>query len=97
MYVGNLPFDSNEMDVRTVFEQYGEITEIKLPEDRDTGRPRGFGFVTMATKDQMLDAIKGLDGHEFNGRNLRVNEAEERRRPGGGGGGGGYGDRKPRY
>lgn len=96
MYVGNLPFDTNESDLRALFGEYGQVTDIHLPSDRETGRPRGFAFVTMDSKDAMVKAIKGLDGQDFQGRNLKINEAQPReegggRRFGGGGGGGGGG------
>jgi cold-inducible RNA-binding protein len=95
MYVGNLPFSSNEQDLRSLFGEYGQVTDVHLPSDRETGRPRGFAFVTMDSKDSMEKAIKGLDGQDFQGRNLRINEAQPRENFGGGGGGGygggGYG------
>jgi cold-inducible RNA-binding protein len=96
MYVGNLSWTATETDVRALFEQYGDVTDIHLPSDRETGRPRGFAFVTMGTKEAMEAAIKALDGSEWMGRPLKINEArprEERAGGGGGygGGGGGYG------
>ena len=95
MYVGNLSFQSTEDEIKDLFSQYGEVTDIHLPMDRETGRPRGFGFVTMDSKDAMVEAIKNLDGEDFDGRALRVNEARPREeggnRGGGGGGRGGYG------
>ena len=93
MYVGNLPYDTTDQDLQDLFGQHGQVTDVHVPMDRETGRPRGFAFVTMDSKDAMVSAIKALDGEDFNGRNLRVNEAEERRGGGGGGGGGrgGYG------
>ncbi len=91
MYVGNLSFQSTSDDVRELFSQYGDVTDVHLPSDRETGRPRGFGFVTMGSKDAMEAAIKGLDGTEFDGRNLKVNEAQPREERGGGGGGYGGG------
>ncbi|HSR51699.1 MAG TPA: RNA-binding protein [Acidobacteriota bacterium] len=94
IYVGNLPFTSEEDEVRELFEGYGEVTSIYLPSDRETGRPRGFAFVEMNEEDAD-SAIEGLDGQDFGGRTLRVNEARPRREGGGGGGGGrgrgGYG------
>ena len=86
LYVGNLPFSSSEEDVRDLFSQYGDVHSVKLISDRETGRPRGFGFVEMENADE---AMKALDNYELEGRNLRVNEAQERRGGGGGGGGGG--------
>lgn len=87
MYVGNLSFDSTKQDLETFFSQYGTVTDIHLPEDRETGRPRGFGFVTMDSKSAMEDAIQNADGVELGGRNLKVNEAKPREDRGGGGGG----------
>ncbi|ACV69037.1 RNA recognition motif domain-containing protein [Desulfohalobium retbaense] len=78
IYVGNLPFSSTEDEVRDLFAQYGEVQSVKLISDRDTGRPRGFGFVEM--EDGGADkAIEALDGTTFGGRSLRVNEARERK------------------
>lgn len=93
MYVGNLPFDTNDQDLRTLFGEYGQVTDVHLPSDRETGRPRGFAFVTMDSKEAMEQAIKALDGQDFQGRNLRINEAQPRENFGGGGGGrpGGFG------
>jgi RNA recognition motif-containing protein len=91
LYVGNLSFDSDESSVRNAFAQYGDVKDVKLITDRDTGRPRGFGFVTMGSDAEAAAAIEGLDGQNLDGRALRVNVAEER--GGGGGGGGGRGGR----
>ena len=87
MYVGNLPFETNEQDLRTLFVDHGEVTDVHIPMDRDSGRPRGFAFVTMDSKSSMVNAIKALDGQDFGGRNLKVNEARPREDRGGGGGG----------
>ncbi len=77
IYVGNLPWSSTEEDVRAAFESYGEVYSVKLINDRETNRPRGFGFVEM--EDQgALEAIENLDGSDFGGRNLKVNEARPR-------------------
>ena len=90
MYVGNLPFAAQESDIRELFSQYGTVTDIFLPMDRESGRPRGFAFVTMDTPEAMQAAINGLNGQEFQGRKLGINEARPREeRPGGYGGGGG--------
>ena len=77
LYVGNLPFDATTEDVRTAFEAFGTVHDVSLATDRDTGRPRGFGFVEM---DQQAAnaAIEGLNNKEFGGRDLTVNEARER-------------------
>ncbi|WP_281951971.1 RNA recognition motif domain-containing protein [Nitrosophilus kaiyonis] len=77
IYVGNLPYRSGEEEVRELFSQYGEVNSVKLITDRETGRPRGFGFVEMED-DGALKAIEALDGKEFEGRTLRVNEARPR-------------------
>ena len=91
LYVGNLPFSANEEQVRELFSQNNRtVTEVKLITDRDTGRPRGFGFVEM-DDEAAAAAISELDGVDFGGRTLRVNEAMERSSGGGRGGGGGGG------
>jgi len=88
LYVGNLPFSADENSVRSLFEQNNRtVEEVKLITDRDTGRPRGFGFVEMGNSEDAGAAISELNGHSFDGRDLTVNEARER--TGGGGGGGG--------
>ncbi len=76
IYVGNLPFSSSEEDIRRLFAAHGEVIAVFLPSDRETGRPRGFGFVEMENADADK-AITALDGKELNGRALRVNEARE--------------------
>ena len=93
MYVGNLPFSASDQDIRELFSQYGAVTDVFLPIDRESGRPRGFAFVTMDTPAAMTAAIEGLNGKDLGGRNLAINEARPKEeRPGGGGGGrGGYG------
>ena len=94
MYVGNLPFAAQEQDVRELFSQYGGVTEVFLPMDRESGRPRGFAFVTMDSPEAMNAAINAQNGQEFLGRKLAINEARPREeRPGGFGGGGGGGGR----
>jgi len=92
MYVGNLPFTATDNELRDLFSQFGTVTDIHLPTDRDSGRPRGFAFVTMDTDTAMNAAIAEWNGKEWNGRTLAINEArprEERPSFGGGGGGGG--------
>ena len=92
IYVGNLPFSADEASVRTLFSQHGTVETVSLPVDRDTGRPRGFGFVEMPQEDAAR-AIQSLNGYSMGGRPLRVNEAQDRPRTGGGGrpgGGGGF-------
>ena len=87
IYVGNLPFSASENEIRELFSQHGTVESVSLITDRETGRPRGFGFVEMARADATR-AIQNLNGRELGGRPLRVNEAQER---GGGGGRGGGG------
>ncbi|BBD07542.1 RNA recognition motif domain-containing protein [Desulfovibrio ferrophilus] len=77
LYVGNLPWSATESDVRNAFEAYGEVMSVKLIEDRETGRPRGFGFVEMDDQGA-LEAVQALDGTDFDGRNIKVNEAKPR-------------------
>jgi RNA recognition motif-containing protein len=77
IYVGNLPFSATEDQVRELFEQYGKVQSVKLVSDRDTGRPRGFGFVEMDGSEADT-AIAALNGQQFGGRGLRINEARER-------------------
>jgi RNA recognition motif-containing protein len=94
LYVGNLPYSVTELELRDLFASLGTITEAKIVTDRDTGRPRGFGFVEMSTEDEAKKAIEELNGRDVQGRPLAVKEAEDRRGGGGGGrggGGGGYG------
>jgi RNA recognition motif-containing protein len=90
IYVGNLPFSATDAQVNELFSKHGAVHSVALINDRETGRPRGFGFVEM-DDDAAMTAIQALDGHEMDGRALRVNEAQDRPRGGGGGGGGGRG------
>jgi RNA recognition motif-containing protein len=86
IYVGNLPFNATEQDLRALFERHGTVESVKLINDRETGKPRGFGFVEMAQADAQA-AIQALNGQELGGRPLRINEAQERpQRPRQGGG-----------
>ena len=87
IYVGNLPFRTNQDELRDLFAEHGEVQDCVIPVDRDSGRSRGFGFVDMADE-EARNAITALDGYDMDGRQLRVNEA--RPRGSGGGGGGGY-------
>ena len=93
IYVGNLSFNAGDDDVRSAFEQYGEVTSVNIIMDRETGRSRGFAFVEMADGDSAAEAIENLNGAAISGRNVTVNEARPREKRGGGGGGGrgGYG------
>ena len=102
LFVGNLSFKTTENDLQDAFAAHGTVVETNLMMDRMTGRPRGFGFVTMSTPEEAESAIQALHGAEMDGRPLTVNVARprEERPPGGGGGGGGFrgggGDRGPR-
>ena len=93
IYVGNISFDASEGDLQDAFEEYGAVAQVKLITDRDTGRSRGFAFVTMDNADEANAAIEGLAGRDIAGRELNVREATPRapREGGGGGGGRGYG------
>jgi len=86
IYVGNLPFSSTEDQIRDLFSQHGTVTSVNLITDRETGRPRGFGFIEMDSGAEQ--AISTLDNHELDGRNLKVNEARPRESGRGQGGGG---------
>ena len=94
IYVGNMSYDSTEATLRSLFEQHGEVDEVAVVMDRETGRPRGFAFVGMPDDSQARAAIEAVIGMDFEGRTLNVNEARPRNTGGGGGrgdgGGGGY-------
>ncbi len=89
IYVGNLSFDASEDDVRQAFAAHGEVTSVNIITDRETGRPRGFGFVEMASEEEDRKAIAALNETEIGGRAVTVNEARPKAPRGGGGGGGG--------
>ncbi len=91
LYVGNLSFDTVAEDLSSAFSECGEVTDVKVIVDRDTGRSRGFAFVSMATPEAAQNAIERMNGAVLDGRPLRVNEAEDRPQRGGGGGGFGGG------
>lgn len=93
LYVGNLPYTTNEQELREMFEAHGSIESVNVIMDRETGRSRGFAFVEMADDGSAQKAMEALDGADMGGRNLRVNEAHERGAGGGRGGGGGGGGR----
>ena len=78
LYVGNLSFDTSSNELQTLFAESGTVESVSLIEDRETGRPRGFGFVQMSTKEEGAAAIHKLNGHELGGRTLKVNEAKVR-------------------
>jgi RNA recognition motif-containing protein len=91
LYVGNLSYNTTEITLRDVFGQVGAVADAKVVMDRESGRPRGFGFVEMGTDQEAQDAIGQLNGRELDGRAINVNEAQERSGGGGGRGGGGRG------
>ncbi len=94
LYVGNLSFNTTSDDLQDAFERFGTVTAVDLISDRETGRSRGFAFVTMGSRSEGEAAVEGLNGRELDGRTLTVNEARPKEdRFGGGGGGGGRGDR----
>ena len=89
LYVGNLPFSANTETLRQAFASSGEVTDVHVVTDRESGRSRGFGFVTMGNAQEAANAIAAMNGADLDGRSLRVNEAEERPQRSGGGFGGG--------
>ncbi len=94
LFVGNMSFQTSESDLRALFEPFGQVTRVHMAMDRETGRARGFAFVEMPQDEEAAKAIAALDGKEFGGRNLKVNEARpktEGRGPGGPGGPRGFG------
>jgi RNA recognition motif-containing protein len=101
LYVGNLPFSATAETLRAAFAPSGEVTDVHVVNDRETGRSRGFGFVTMGNAHEAAKAIAAMNGTTLDGRELRVNEAEERPQHGGGGGGfrngGGSGGRRNKW
>jgi RNA recognition motif-containing protein len=91
LYVGNLSYNTTEDGLRNLFSNYGTVASAKIIFDRDTGNSKGFGFIEMGSDDEASAAIEGTNGHEFEGRQLRVNEAMDKpRRERGGYGGGNY-------
>ena len=94
LYVGNLSFNTDTEALRNAFSEFGEVSDVHVVSDRTTGQSRGFGFVTMGTPAEAINAMQQMNGSLLEGRALKVNEAEERQsngRSGGGGGGGGFG------
>ena len=88
LFVGGLSWNTNDDALRQAFERFGTVDDAKVIQDRETGRSRGFGFVTFSSDDGARQAISGMDGKELDGRTIKVNEAEDKPRGGGGGGGG---------
>src|ERR1044071_81575 len=94
LFVGNLSFNTTENDLQDAFSAHGTVVEANLMMDRMSGRPRGFGFVTMSSEEEAQKAIEAMNGASLDGRNLTVNIARPREEGGGGGGGGGRGPRR---
>jgi RNA recognition motif-containing protein len=95
IYVGNMSFDTSEDTLRTVFAEHGSVDEVAVITDRDTGRPRGFAFVTMTNDADARNAIDAVNGKDLDGRTLNVSESRPKAQGGGGGGrGGGGGQRR---
>ena len=90
IYVGNLPYTANEEDLKEVFAAHGQVTSVRIVTDRETGQSKGFGFIEMPNDEEATRAIEALEGAEFQGRNLRVNQSKPREERPRGGGGGGY-------
>ncbi|CAM8941604.1 unnamed protein product [Rhodiola kirilowii] len=90
-FVGGLAWATDDQSLERAFGQFGDVLESKIINDRETGRSRGFGFVTFGSEQAMRDAIEGMNGQDLDGRNITVNEAQSRGSGGGGGGGGGFG------
>ncbi len=91
IYVGNFGYETTEQELREAFEAHGQVKEVTMIQDRDTGRPKGFGFIEMPTDEEAQAAITALNGQELSGRALTVNEARPRQERSFGGGGGGFG------
>ncbi len=91
IYVGNLPYSATEEDVSGLFAAYGPVERVKIITDRETGRSKGFAFVTLGDQAQLNAAIEALNGYDYQGRALRVNASEPKEARPSGGGGGGYG------
>jgi len=89
LYVGGLSWNTDNDGLRQAFERFGDVEDVRVVTDRETGRSRGFGFVTFNSSQAAQAAISEMDGTELDGRNIKVNEAEDKPRGGGGGGGGG--------
>ena len=97
LFVGNMSFSTTESDLRSIFEPFGEITQVNVITDRDTGRARGFAFVEMTNDEEAAKAIAALNGKELDGRALNVNEAKPKAAGSGPRGGGGYSRDRDNY
>lgn len=94
LFIGNLSYDATSEDLEQAFQAFGKVVRVQIVQDRDTGRPRGFGFVEMGSKDEAENAMQALDGKEVRGRKIAVKHATEKKE--GGGNGGGRSDRGDR-
>lgn len=98
LFVGNLSFGTTSSTLEALFAAYGEVREVAIPTDRETGQARGFAFITMGNANAAADAMAQLNGHNLEGRSIKVDEAQERQRTGGGGGGrSNFGGGRDRY
>jgi cold-inducible RNA-binding protein len=99
IFVGNLSYQTRQDELEAAFAAYGAVERVSIVTDRDSGQPRGFGFIEMTNRNEASNAIAGLNGAELNGRAMNVNEAKPREQRTGGGGNGGYGRqrREPRW
>ena len=98
IYIGNLPFNATEGDLKEAFQAFGEVQSCSIIKDKYSGQSRGFGFVEMPNQDEAQKAVSSMNGKDLKGRTLKVNEAKARtERPGGGGGRGGFGGGGRRY
>jgi RNA recognition motif-containing protein len=80
LYVGSLGYDVEEAEIQRLFEQFGEVKSVRIIKDKETGQSKGFGFVEMENKEDAMKALERLNGHELNGRNIRVNLSKSKRR-----------------
>jgi len=94
IFVGNLSYSATEVELRSLFEAFGAVESVHIVTDRDSGQPRGFGFVEMPNDAEAANAITGMNGKDLQGRTLNVNEARPKTDRPGGGGGGGYGRKR---
>ncbi len=97
LFVGGISWDTTEDGLRDAFSKFGELQEVKIIKDRDTGRSRGFGFITYSQSEDASAAIADMDGTELDGRTIKVNEARDRNDRGRNQGGGGYGNQRNRW
>ncbi len=97
IYIGNLSFEAEEDDLRNIFDEYGKVSRVSMPKDRETGKKRGFAFVEMDSDEEEEKAIEELDNAEWMGRIIKVNKAKPKENRGGRSGGGGFPRERTRY